>query len=67
MLNSLEARELNPCFGDCRPRLSADVLLKGTHEQAERHGLFWMALDVITFVIPGYGQRLETLKFDANR
>ena len=36
----------------------------GTREEAERRGLFWMALDVITFVItiPVYGQRLETIK-----
>jgi hypothetical protein len=45
--------------------MSADVLLEGTREEAERRGLFWMAPDVITFVItmPVYGQRLETIKF----
>jgi hypothetical protein len=42
---------LNPCFDDVRLRVSADVLLEGTREQADRRGLFWMAPDVITFVI----------------
>jgi hypothetical protein len=56
---------LNPCFDDVRLRVSADVLLEGTREQAERRGLLCMAPDVITFVItiPVYGQCLETIKF----
>jgi hypothetical protein len=42
---------LNPCFDDSYPGASADVLLEGIREQAERRGLLRMALDVITFVI----------------
>ena len=42
---------MNPCFDDSYPRASADVLLEGTREEAERRGLLWMAPDVITFVI----------------
>ena len=38
-------------FDDSYPSASADVLLEGTREQAERRGLFWMAPDVIAFVI----------------
>jgi hypothetical protein len=43
--------ESNPCFDDIRLRASADVLREGTHEEVERRGLFWMAADVISFVI----------------
>jgi hypothetical protein len=45
--------------------VSADVLLEGAREEAERRGLFWMAADVITFVITTlvYGQCLEAIKF----
>jgi hypothetical protein len=42
---------VGPCFDDNYPKVSADVLLEGTRERAERRGLLWMALDVITFVI----------------
>jgi len=57
--------ELNPCFDDSHPRASADILLERTREEAERRGLFWMAPDVITFVItfPFYGHCLEANKF----
>jgi hypothetical protein len=42
---------LNPSFDDSYPRTSADVLVEGTRERSDRRGLFWMAPDVITFVI----------------
>ena len=40
-----------------RPQMSS----RGTREQAERCGLFWMAADLITS--PVMGHRLETIKF----
>jgi hypothetical protein len=48
-------------FDNVHPRVSADVLVKGTRERSETRGLLWMELDVITISV--YGQRLETIKF----
>ena len=47
----VEARGVEPLFDGVRLRLSADVLLEGAREEAERRGLSRMAPDVITFVI----------------
>jgi len=51
MLRHLDARGVEPVSIDVRLRVSADVLLEGTHEQADRRGSPRMAPDVITFVI----------------
>jgi hypothetical protein len=58
----------NPCFDDSYPKASADVLLEGIREQAERRGLPRMTPDVITFVITSVSRGkcleiLETIKF----
>jgi hypothetical protein len=65
IISDLEARGVEPLFDDVHLKMSADVLLEGTRQQAERRGLLWMVPDVVTFVItiPVYGQRLETIKF----
>ena len=39
------------CFDDRYPKASADVLLEGTRERANRRGSLRMAPDVISFVI----------------
>jgi hypothetical protein len=54
ILSYLEARGSNPCFDGSYPMASADVLLEGIREQAERRGLLRMAVDVITFVITSH-------------
>ena len=65
MLRHLDARGVEPVSIDVRLRVSADVLLEGTHEQADRRGLFLDGGRCYPFCyhIPGYGQRLEKIKF----
>jgi hypothetical protein len=55
---------LNPCFNDIRVWVSADVLLEGIREHAERRGLLRTAPDVTTFVITSLfcGSCLEAIK-----
>ena len=52
--------ELNPCFNDIRVWVSADVLLEGVREHAERRGLLRTAPDVITSLF--CGSCLEAIK-----